>query len=345
MDVQNVAIPAGLLQARGSVVAEEDVSAPQQTATPTETYDAVHAAVTRASALSVTLGGRGRNRATSYQTIANRLPIIGANQTFHPISEEVDPLEGGGGTTLLQRATTVNLGGLARSRALGRPDRSNANLQNRTPLDTRSRNPTHRNSTAGMTMDNSLLFQSLNNFNFSNQAGIKRPPPLFIARTTSLKTVDSEPRSPGPASLSSSTRPVPNREISGRSGLSRHSAISMQTILRRASVLVGDAVQGVADAVTDTVQTVGNAVRRTSLYETYNGYYKKAQIRQEKLKRSKVTMVAFRYTFYLFLLALLYFLMIGFPLWTGLVLEIYYLLSRSLVIPGGFAIFIGVAFL
>ena len=119
----------------------------------------------------------------------------------------------------------------------------------------------------------------------------------------------------------------------------------MQSILRRASVLVGDAVQGVASAVTGTVHGVGNAVRRTSLYEVYNGYYQKAQIRQEKLKRSKFAMIAFRYVFYFFLLALLYFVMVGFPLWTGLVLVIYYLLSRTLVVPGGFAIFIGVAFL
>ena len=343
MDIQNVTIPAGLLQTRRSVISEENEPSSYESTVPLESYDAVNVAVTRARAFSVALGDVGRRRAATLQTGANRFPVVHANQTLRPIVEEIDPLDREVHTVALQRATTVNLGGLARSRALGRPNGANPDVHDRAPLAIE-----RRHSTAGTTIDNAFLFQSLNNFDFATnrQSAIKRPPPLFIARTTSEKTIDSPPQSPGLRhSRLSYSRPAAERQISGRSGRSGASATSMQTILRRASVLVGDAVHGITGAVTGTVQGVGNAVRRTSLYEVYNGYYQKAQIRQEKLKRSKFTMIAFRYVFYLFLLALVYFVMVGFPLWTGLVLVIYYLLSRTLVIPGGFAVFIGVAFL
>ena len=344
MDIQNVTIPAGLLQTRRSVVSEDDGPPSYESTAPPESYDAVNVAVIRARAFSVALGDVGRRRATTLQTVANRLPVVDANQSLRPIVEEIDPLDRQTNTVNLQRATSVNIGGLARSRALGRPDGANPDLGDRVPLATGKRH----SSSAGAPIDNALLFQSLNSFNFTTdqQSALKRPPPVFIARANSGKPVDSPPHSPGLGqSRFSNSRPAAERQFSGRSGLSGASMASMHTILRRASVLVGDAVQGVAGAVTGTVRGAGNAVRRTSIYEVYNGYYKKALVRQEKLKRSKFTMVAFRYIFYFFLLALLYFVMVGFPLWTGLVLVIYYLLSRTLVLPGGFAIFIGIAFL
>ncbi len=61
--------------------------------------------------------------------------------------------------------------------------------------------------------------------------------------------------------------------------------------------------------------------------------------------RSNAVQIGFEYTFYLLMLATIYFVFVGVPLWNGLVLTIYYIFDMKLVVPAGTAIFLGIGFL
>ncbi|KAL8767056.1 MAG: hypothetical protein Q9209_006350 [Squamulea sp. 1 TL-2023] len=106
------------------------------------------------------------------------------------------------------------------------------------------------------------------------------------------------------------------------------------SVVRRTSVIFENAVGQVKD-------TVNIAFRRSSLQEVYE----KAKTRQLQLMRSNAVQIGFEYSFYLVLLASLYFVFVGVPLWNGLVLTIYYVFDMKLVVPAGTAIFLGIGFL
>lgn len=81
--------------------------------------------------------------------------------------------------------------------------------------------------------------------------------------------------------------------------------------------------------------------RQTSTRDTYE----RAKIRQKRLQRSKPFQIIFQYTTYLLLLTLIYFVLVGRPLWGGTVWYIYVLFDDHLTFVGGSAIFLGLAFL
>ncbi|KAI4737331.1 hypothetical protein E4T50_12201 [Aureobasidium sp. EXF-12298] len=68
-------------------------------------------------------------------------------------------------------------------------------------------------------------------------------------------------------------------------------------------------VQRSASVVLNTVQDVKQAIRRSSIYDAYE----KAKLRGVELQRSKWAMRLFEYTFYLILVAFVYFVLIGVP--------------------------------
>lgn len=81
--------------------------------------------------------------------------------------------------------------------------------------------------------------------------------------------------------------------------------------------------------------------RQTSIRNTFEV----AKSRQEALQRSTAFQIIFQYTMYLLILASVYFILVGDPLWGGLVREIYVLFEHDLTFVGGSAIFVGLAFL
>ena len=89
------------------------------------------------------------------------------------------------------------------------------------------------------------------------------------------------------------------------------------------------------------VDTVTRPLRRTSLQDVYE----KAKIRQTQLTRSTVAQIGFQYFSYLLMLAGIYFVFVGYPLWKGLVLVLYDVFRMQLTIPVGTAVFLGIAFL
>ncbi|KAH0389055.1 glycosyl transferase, partial [Aureobasidium melanogenum] len=103
-------------------------------------------------------------------------------------------------------------------------------------------------------------------------------------------------------------------------------------------------VQRSASVVLDTVENVKQAIRRSSIHDVYE----KAKKRGLELQRSKWAMRLFEYTFYLILVAFVYFVLIGLPLWKGAVYWLYWVFKRkfaSQLTDTCRAVTIGIAFI
>lgn len=111
-----------------------------------------------------------------------------------------------------------------------------------------------------------------------------------------------------------------------------HQQLSTQrgSVLRKASA-----------AIADNITRMIPGMRKTSVRNTLE----KAQVRQKRLQRSKPFQLVFQYAVYLLLLAFVYLVLVGRPLWGGTVWYIYVLFEYHLTFIGGSAIFIGLAFL
>ncbi|KAI4850074.1 hypothetical protein E4T44_02961 [Aureobasidium sp. EXF-8845] len=89
----------------------------------------------------------------------------------------------------------------------------------------------------------------------------------------------------------------------------------------------------------DTVQTVRKKVRRSSMWDVYEN----AKTRQLEIRRKRWVQLVFEYSFYLMLVVLIYFLIIGQPLWKGTYLSLYLGFKYKLNLNGSWSIIIAVA--
>ena len=83
-----------------------------------------------------------------------------------------------------------------------------------------------------------------------------------------------------------------------------HQADTPEVMIRKASVAVGNAMSKVLPKP-----------RQSSIV----GTYEKAKARQQQLQRSKPVQILFEYSMYFLLLAFVYFVLVGQPLWGGVV--------------------------
>ncbi|KAF2225743.1 glycosyl transferase, partial [Elsinoe ampelina] len=97
--------------------------------------------------------------------------------------------------------------------------------------------------------------------------------------------------------------------------------------------------QDTVNTVGDTVSTVTSKMRRNTMHDVYD----QAKIRGQEMQRSRLFMITFEYAFYLLILATIYFVLIGMPLWNGTAYWIWYALEFKLNVPGTWAIFVGIA--
>lgn len=81
--------------------------------------------------------------------------------------------------------------------------------------------------------------------------------------------------------------------------------------------------------------------RKSSLWQVYE----KAKVRGVKLQRTRFAQVAFEYAVYIVLLSIVYFVLVGVPLWKGTVYWLWWLVAHKFVIAGGFSITLGIALL
>ncbi|KAL8720938.1 MAG: hypothetical protein Q9225_002265 [Loekoesia sp. 1 TL-2023] len=94
---------------------------------------------------------------------------------------------------------------------------------------------------------------------------------------------------------------------------------------------------GVADAVSNVTNKLRNP--------NWRDMYQKAMVKQEKTRRSRLSQLIFKYTFYVLLVATVYLLLVGLPLWRGLVWYMYILFEKHLVLKAGLTITFGLGFL
>lgn len=313
MNVDNIVIPGGILATWDG---PQSTERQQYGGDNNESFDTVEVARQRARSLSVTIDGQGGGRRRS--TLERLLSTIPSSETTQAASRKES------GSTYRQRprfqrqrSNSINLAGLARSRATGLSTPANPGLRLEPtitfldPLD----------STTAINLDESYVFQRLDDCppSYQDTAPLSSSGPLLLARS----------RSVGSATL---RRKYSDRYLERIP--SKESPLSSANVARRASIAVGNVVEKVKDTVTAPL-------RRSSLQEVYE----KAKIRQVQLRRSPVAQITFQYVFYLFTLAAIYFIFAGFPLWKGLVLVLYNLFHVELAIPAGTAVFLGIAFL
>ena len=173
----------------------------------------------------------------------------------------------------------------------------------------------------GSDLENTFVLESLNAFTFPSTNGESRREPITYTEGDALEDQESPPQ----------TRPPIVRDQSDQS------RFSTRSITRRASIIVNRTVEGVQNAVA----AVLHPTRRSSVAEMYE----KAKVRQTKIKRSPTAQYAFEYSCYTLILAIIYFVFIGIPLWKGVVWYIYIVFMRYLVVPAGTAGFLGIGFL
>jgi hypothetical protein len=104
-------------------------------------------------------------------------------------------------------------------------------------------------------------------------------------------------------------------------------------------------MQSIFDAVVpDSVQrrlTNASHVRKSSIWQLYE----QAKERGVKLQRQRGVQLAFEYGIYAILMLIIYFVLIGLPLWNGAVYWLWWVVAHKFVIAGGFSITLGVALL
>lgn len=317
MSVDNIVIPGGILATwQGPQQPQDD-----DRVVHSEVFDVTKVARRRARTLSVSLDTRGQDRAPALERLAS---VVRLNQATHEALQRT-PTDTLGQASHLQRpkrSNTINLGGLGRSRVTGlsTPANPGHSLGRGSSISFPAKargTQTQLDAASTQELENSYIFESLGNYQLPGQ---RTAPvistPIFLARNSSRR--------------SNIIRRGSSRKQRERSP-SESSQFSAINVARRASIVVENVVEKVKDTIT-------SALPRSSLEEVYE----KAKIRQVQLVRSTFTQYAFEYTCYLLLLAVIYFGFIGYPLWNGLVLTIYYLFDMKLVVPAGTAIFLGV---
>jgi hypothetical protein len=94
-----------------------------------------------------------------------------------------------------------------------------------------------------------------------------------------------------------------------------------------------------AHSVQSRARRVSHSVRRSSIWDVYET----AKRRGVEIQRKPWAMVVFEYAFYFFLVALVYFAIIGMPLWRGSVWWLHWLMENKFSLTAGFTIPLGVA--
>ena len=312
MNIDNIVIPGGILATWDG---------PQSTETQghegdNERFNIVEAARERARSLFASVDYQGSGGGSTLQRISSSIPPSETAQAASP--QQSRSIHAQRPAFHRQRSKSINLGGLARSRATGLDTPANPGLRLEPSIT--FRDPLHSTNTT-INLEDSYVFQRLEDYKPSSQDTGRRTSnnPLFLARSSS-------------ANITRLCRESSNRSLERIP--SRKSRLSSGNVARRASITVGGVVEKVVDTVT-------RPLRRTSIQEVYE----KAKIRQAQLTRSTVAQISFQYFSYLLMLAGIYFVFVGFPLWKGLVLVLLGVFRMQLTIPVGTAAFLGIAFL
>ena len=320
MTVDNIIIPSGMLAARaGPLTTGDGVNE-----TGPESFNISEVARQHARSLSVSF--IGSNSTSEDEPGLLKDVIVSRRRSDNSLRRHSSGIRGEGRRLRrLQKSSSINLGGLGRSRVTGLSTPANRGLRlHRTSsiFDRAKQGGTEAPSRYDILpeLESTCVFQRLGDQHHDwNAIEASRDPQVLLGRSS--------------GQVASPNRREPSHRKIERSQ-SDTSRFSSPDVIRRASVAVHNAVGTVKDTVT-------SALRRSSLEELYD----KAMIRQSQLVRSTAAQIGFEYTFYLGSLAILYFVFIGVPFWNGLVRSLYYVFDDLGGVPAGTAAFLGVGFL
>ena len=319
MAIDNIVIPGGMLAARDGTLKSDRVND-----NGPESFNITDVARERARSLSVSFVGFRQTREDSSGVPADI--VVSTRRSLGSLRRHSSGNRGQGRRLQRpQRSSTVNLGEFGRPRAISWSTPVNHHARTSDfmvdPLKQTAPGDAIRFG-AIPDLSSTYVFQRLGDQNpDGNALDSSCEPQVFLDRNV------PHPVAPTHGDSEFLTQKQERNQ-------SQTSQISNANIIRRASVAVQNAVETVKDTVT-------GALRRGSLDELYE----KAKLRQLQLMRSTTVQYGFQYTFYLVLLAVIYFVFIGFPLWNGFVLTIYYIFDMKLVVPAGTAAFLGTGFL
>ncbi|KAL9038139.1 MAG: hypothetical protein Q9180_003311 [Flavoplaca navasiana] len=320
MSIENIVIPNGMLAAWDGPLNTQNANHEEKR----EVFDVTKVVRQRARTLSVSLLRPYHPKEDAFGPRENSFASHQRTQRPPPRQSDSAPEEGRR-LQPLRKSNTINLGQLGRPQVSGsgaapalglRLDR-NSSVP---PRVVRRASRVAQKFNAMHELQESYVFQSLGNSVNPGKAAHVTPDStsVFLDKHTAL--------------------PTANRNGSFSETIERTTSnISQSTtlgVMRRASVVVENMVE-------KAKETVSAPLRRGSLQDLYE----KAKIRELQLMRSNAVQLGFEYTFYLLLLAIIYFVFVGVPLWSGLVLTIYYIFDMKLVVPAGTAIFLGIGFL
>ena len=318
MTIDNIVIPGGMLAARDGPLNSDRVND-----NGPESFNITDVARERARSLSVSFVGFRPTREDS-----SGIPtdiILSTRRSQGSLRRHSSNRGLGRRLRRPQRSSTINVGELGRPRAINQS--TSVNHHGRTSdfmVDQSKRTATGDGIRfdAISELSSTYVFQSLGDQHSDRNApDASHEPEVFLDRNNPYHVEPTHENS------EFSTQKQERNQ-------SQTSQNSTANVIRRASVAVQNAVETVKDTVT-------GALRRGSLDELYE----KAKLRQLQLMRSTAVQYGFQYTFYLVLLAVIYFVFIGFPLWNGFVLTMYYIFDMKLVVPAGTAAFLGTGFL
>lgn len=320
--ISNVVVPAALLRTKSNDLFSRSRLNTQETA-QLEDFDVqnvtntnIGLALSRASTIDI--AGLQRNRQIGPRSAANGLETINqaealsTNADYRPVLIEMPP------PARLRRGGSLNTSQLHR----GQVDRNTVSRRSWVPAPVISEEPSRISEdpasydlatpAPAMTIvdgNSSSIFQDLSTFQFPAKAR---------RRSTFFSTNDDATR----FSFEDGTN---LRKLDSKGVLER--TTTKQSVLRRAST----ALTSVASKIMPR--------RRMSIESVYD----KAKLLQFKFERSKWFMRFFEFTVYVLLAAFVYLVLVGRPLWGGLVWYIYIVIDQKFVIVGGSAIFIGLA--
>lgn len=238
----------------------------------------------------------------------------------------------------ISRSTSVSVGAISRSRSIGHDTSANhfTVAGKRRPL--RKTSLTARAEVGGSHLvgwkSQSPSQSSVNNSNnyFGNYAFGKLSRALSDGQTDPLSVVINKDGPAPETGISEWPARQPTTLALIDSRTSQRSKNSVRT--RKGSVL-----HRPVSVVAETFQQIKDTVRRSSLADLYD----KAKVRGESLQRKKWAMLLFEYTFYLILVAFVYFVLIGVPLWKGTVYWLYWVFQHKFAVPGTWAVTFGLA--
>jgi hypothetical protein len=238
---------------------------------------------------------------------------------------------------ILARSNSISIAELARNRASASGNElrktsldpnfgSNLDGRRPSPRQTNSGRHTLSTVTEGKVLVNKKR-ASTNDYFGDYTIGAQGP--RLNRRTSSDASVSRRARMDEP----SPTHPSPLRS-SNRNPSHDMNDIRISTQRSRRSTAGGSRkesiVQRSASIMLNTVDDVKQAIRRSSIYDVYE----KAKQRGVELQRSKWVMRIFEYTFYLILVAFVYLVLIGLPLWKGAVYWLYWVFKHKFAVAG-----------